>query len=237
VSSRPDAHLSTILSVQATCHTIRTPDKPRIIRPDDVDFRPDPTLYREASVPACIRLDVSAARPDFFHYSFKLQILSKFKKGNIDSTVRTHSFIRQESQFKFNRPDVCQHGLDARSTDMDCIFNFNRPDACLSWSGCALIRYGNCVLKINLSEGHPPWSGHTKPYMDITCSGRVTVRTTIHHCPEAALKQERFSVKILKILVAQLSIQTAHVHCPDGTRIFHSSRPFEPQPINRGLWH
>jgi hypothetical protein len=33
-------------------------------RPDDVDFRPDPPLYREASVPACIHSDVSAARPD-----------------------------------------------------------------------------------------------------------------------------------------------------------------------------
>jgi hypothetical protein len=44
------------------------------IHPDDVSYRldarqtsiirPDPTLYREASVPACIRPDLSAARPD-----------------------------------------------------------------------------------------------------------------------------------------------------------------------------
>jgi hypothetical protein len=33
-------------------------------RPDNVDFRPDPPLYREASVPACIRPDDLAARPD-----------------------------------------------------------------------------------------------------------------------------------------------------------------------------
>jgi hypothetical protein len=34
-----------------------------IICPDNVFFRPDPSLYREASVPACIRPDISAARP------------------------------------------------------------------------------------------------------------------------------------------------------------------------------
>jgi hypothetical protein len=64
VSSRPDAHLSTVPAVRTTCITVRTPDRPSIIRPNDVDFRPDPPLYREASVPACIRPDVSAACPD-----------------------------------------------------------------------------------------------------------------------------------------------------------------------------
>jgi hypothetical protein len=54
VSSRPDAHLSTVPSVQTTCHTVRTPDKSSIICPEDVYFRPDPSLYREAYVPACI---------------------------------------------------------------------------------------------------------------------------------------------------------------------------------------
>jgi hypothetical protein len=51
-------------SVRTTCHSIRTHDRPSIIRPDDVTFCPDAPLYREASVPACIRPDVSAARPD-----------------------------------------------------------------------------------------------------------------------------------------------------------------------------
>jgi hypothetical protein len=87
----------------------------------------------------------------------------------------------------------------------NCVFNFNRPDACLSWSGRALIRYGNCVLKINRLDGHPPCSGRAKPYVEIPCSGRATVRTAL-------------------------------VHRPDGTRIFHCSHPFEPQPINRGPW-
>jgi hypothetical protein len=72
VSSRPDIHLSTVPSV-------RTPNKPSIILLEDVEFRPDLSLCREAFVPACIRPDVSVARPDSFQYSTKFQILSKFK--------------------------------------------------------------------------------------------------------------------------------------------------------------
>jgi len=105
-----------------------------------------------------------------------------------------------------------------------------------AWSGRALIRYGNCVLKINRPDGLPPWSARAKSYMEITCSGRTTVRTTVPHRPNADLKQERFSAKISEFLVAQLSVRTAHVHRQDYTRIFHSSHPFEPQPINRGPW-
>jgi len=89
VPSRLDAHLSTAPAVRTTCHTVRTPDRPSIIRSDDVDFCLDPPLYREASVPTCICPDVSAARPDAYQYSTKLQILSKFIYGKIDATVRT----------------------------------------------------------------------------------------------------------------------------------------------------
>jgi hypothetical protein len=89
------------------------PDRPSIIHPDDVGFSPDPLLYREASVPACIRPDVSATRPDASQYLTKLHILSKFVYGKIDATirttwipVRTRFSLRQESQFKFHRPDA-----------------------------------------------------------------------------------------------------------------------------------
>jgi hypothetical protein len=58
------------------CH----PSRRRVYRPDLQDrsasfvrtkcsFRPDPILYREVSVPACIRPDVSAARPEASQYS------------------------------------------------------------------------------------------------------------------------------------------------------------------------
>jgi len=110
----------------------------------------------------------------------------------------------------------------------NCVFNFNRPDACLSWSGRALNSYGNYVLKINRSDGYPPWSGRAKPYLEITYSGRATVQTTVPHRPDAGLKQERFSAKISKFSVVQLSVWTAQVHRSDGVRTYHSSHPFKP---------
>jgi hypothetical protein len=45
--------IGSLTTVRMTSHSVRTPDRPSIIRPDNVDFRPDPPLYREASVPAC----------------------------------------------------------------------------------------------------------------------------------------------------------------------------------------
>jgi hypothetical protein len=123
--------VGSLSAFRTTCHPVRTlicplvhpsgrrailsgrPDRPSIIRPDNVDFRPDPSLHREASVPACIHSVVTAARPDVSQYSTKLQILSKFSYGKIYATVQTtwipvwtRFSLRQESQFKFNRPDA-----------------------------------------------------------------------------------------------------------------------------------
>jgi hypothetical protein len=64
VLSGPDVHLSTVPSVRTTCSSRLDARQTSIIRPDDVSFRPDPTLCREAFVPACIRPDISVARPD-----------------------------------------------------------------------------------------------------------------------------------------------------------------------------
>jgi hypothetical protein len=77
------------------------------------------------------------------------------------------------------------------------------------------------MSKINHPDGHLLWSGRAKAlygnYLQRTCDR-----------PNVALKQERFSVKISKFSVAQLSVRTAHVHRPDGVCTYHSSRPFEP---------
>jgi hypothetical protein len=64
VSSRPDIHLSIVPSVRMTCSPRPDARQTSIIRPDDVSFCLDPPLYQEASVPACIRPDLSVARPD-----------------------------------------------------------------------------------------------------------------------------------------------------------------------------
>jgi hypothetical protein len=67
--SRPDVHLSTVPSVRTTCHPVRMLDRPASSVWTKCSFRPDPILYREVSVPACIRPDVSAACPDTSQYS------------------------------------------------------------------------------------------------------------------------------------------------------------------------
>jgi hypothetical protein len=36
--------------VRTTCHTVRMPNRPSIIRPNDVHFRPNPPLCREGSI-------------------------------------------------------------------------------------------------------------------------------------------------------------------------------------------
>jgi hypothetical protein len=71
-------------------------------------------------------------------------------------------------------------------------FDFNCPDACLSWSERAHSKYGNCVLKINRPDGHPPWSERAKPYMEITCSGRATVRTRLSNKKDFQPKSQKF---------------------------------------------
>jgi hypothetical protein len=130
VSSRPDAHLSKASAVRTTCHIVRTPDRLKHHPSGRHGFPFGPSSV-----------------------STKLQTLSKIKYGKIAATVRktwilvwtrfslrqvrnsnstvrtmwipvrTHSFIRQESQFKYNRSDVSHHGPDACSTDMEITFS------------------------------------------------------------------------------------------------------------------
>jgi hypothetical protein len=196
VSSRLDAHLSTVPSVRTTCHTIWMPNRPSIIRSDDVDFLLDLPLYREASVPACIRSDVSATRSDGSQYSTKLQILSKFIYEKIAATVltmwipvRTRFSLMQESQFKFNRLDVCQHGPDARLTDMELRIQ-------LQPSGCLHIMVRTRAKHIWKLRVEDQLSGRPSPLVRTreALYGNYLLRTCDR--PDAALKQERFSAKI-----------------------------------------
>jgi hypothetical protein len=101
----------------------------------------------------------------------QLQILSKFKYGKTDSTVRTMWYpirtrisLRQESQFKCHRSDVhstVKEIADSTSTVRTSV-SFG-PDDCIA-------------------------------DMEIACWSSA-VWTTVSHCPDAALKQERFSAK------------------------------------------
>jgi hypothetical protein len=111
--SRPDAHLSTVPSVRTTCHSVRTPDSPASSVWTTCSFRPDPCTVSRSFCSSLVRTDVSAARPDAYQFSNGSLILSKFQEREDQSTVRTMWYpvrtcvsIRQESQFKINRPDV-----------------------------------------------------------------------------------------------------------------------------------
>jgi hypothetical protein len=85
--SLPDAHLSTVPLVRTTCPPVRTPDRPASSVRTKCSFRPDPILYREVSMPACIHPDVSAGRPDASQYSISFRFLSKFQEREDRSTV------------------------------------------------------------------------------------------------------------------------------------------------------
>jgi hypothetical protein len=112
--SRPDTHLTTVPSVRTTCHTARTLVRPSIICPDDVHFRPDPPLCREGSIQlASIRTFQQHVRTPLS--TRPVSDSSKFRKRKDCSTVQTMSYpvrtrvyVRQESQFKYPRPEVCE---------------------------------------------------------------------------------------------------------------------------------
>jgi hypothetical protein len=115
--------------------------------------------------------------------------------------VRTCISTRQESQFKYTRPDVRQPWSErAFIKEGNCRFDFNRQDDYLSWSGRSHINYGNCVLKISRPDVHPPWSGRAKPYMENTCSGCATVRTTVSSVQTRLLNRKDFQQNFWKIL-------------------------------------
>jgi len=128
--------------------------------------------------------------------------------------VRTLISVRQESQFKMNRPDIWQLW-----SGRWCIvygnwgFDFNRPEVSPLWSGRTRIRYGNCVLKFSRPDAPTPWSGRAKPVMS------HPVRTMF-------LYRKDFSTKISENLVAQLSVRTVMVHRPYGSQAYFSWRPF-----------
>jgi hypothetical protein len=215
--SRRDAYLSTYLSV-------RTLDRPASSVRTKCSFRPDPILYREVSVPACIRLDVSAACPDASQYSISFWFPSKFQEREDQSTVltmwysvRTRVSVRQESQFKYDRPDVWQPWSGrACIKEGNCPFDFNRPEECHHGSDARITDMEIACWRIVVRTPIPHGLDAREPYKEITCSGRATVRTMCHPVRTMSLNMKDFSAGISENLFAQLSVRTAHVHRPDG---------------------
>jgi hypothetical protein len=113
VSSRPDAHLSTVPSVRTTYHYVQTLDRQASSVWTTGFFRPDTYIVSRSFGASLLHPDVSVSRPDAYQFSNGSLILSKFQEREDQSTVRmmwypvrTRISVRQESQFKMNRPDI-----------------------------------------------------------------------------------------------------------------------------------
>jgi hypothetical protein len=214
MSSRPDAHLSTVPS-------IRTSDRQASSVRTTCFFRPDTYIVLRSFCASLLHPDVSAARPDAYQFLNGSLILSKFQEREDQSTVwtmwypvRTRISVRQESQFKMNRPDIRQLWSGRWCIVYgNCRFDFNRPDVSLSWSGRTRIRYGNCVLKFSRPDARSLlWKLLAA---DVRPSGRSS-----HPVRTMFLYRKDFSVKISENPVAQLSVRTAMVHRPDGPQAY-----------------
>jgi hypothetical protein len=89
VSSRPDAHLSIVPSVQTTCHFVRTSDRQASSVRTTCFFRPDTYIVSRSFCANLLRPNVSTEHPDAYQFSNGSLILSKFQEREDQSTVRT----------------------------------------------------------------------------------------------------------------------------------------------------
>jgi hypothetical protein len=172
------------------------PIRPNIIRLDDVHFRPDPPLCREVSIQLApvwtsqqpVRTPLGT-RPvsDYF------QVLIKERSINRPDDV-------------VSRPDACllKARIAIQISPSGRLLALVRTRSEQIWKLCVEVLPCGCSS---------PWSGRAKPYKEITCSGRTTVRTRL-------LNRKDFSAKFLENPVVQLSVQTDHVHRPDGAQLY-----------------
>jgi hypothetical protein len=130
------------------------------------------------TAPACIRPNDSAARPDDSAAHPDDTQCSTKASGFLSKTQIWEDYCHRLNDVDF-RPDALIH----KSSIAIQIQTSKRQS---SWSGCASIRYGNCVRQISRPDDHPPGPNTRSLYMEITCSGRANVWTTGHHRPDAA---------------------------------------------------
>jgi len=116
--------------------------------------------------------------------SFELLQLAYVRtiKQPVRKTINVRSSFRISFQTQIwddccNRPDDVDSRPDTlihKASIVIQIQTFGRQSA---WFGCVCIRYGHCVHQIDSPDAHPPGPDARNLYMEITCSGRVTVRT------------------------------------------------------------
>jgi hypothetical protein len=134
------------------------------VRTSWIPVRTFPFVEKFQTSLACIRPDVSATRPHDTQCPTKA------------SGFYSKTQIWEDSY----------HHSDALIHKASIAIQIQTSGLRSSWSGRASIRYGNCMHKINRPDDHPPGLDVRSLYMEITCSGRTTLRTTWHHRLDAA---------------------------------------------------
>jgi hypothetical protein len=130
-----------------------------------------------------------------------------------------------------NRSDDVDSRPDALIHKASITFKIQMSRRQSSWSGRASIRYGNCVHLINSSDDH---SDARRLGMEITCSGSAIIRTTGHHCLDAAQIRKEFQRNFRK--ADRTVVRPDALWLPSG-RCLGFIKPdvhLNPQPINRG---
>jgi len=195
-------------SAQFASQKIRFPAS----RPDDVSYCLDAQLSNASAVRTHIRLKHHPSRrrgfpsgPSSVSRSFELLHLASVR--TIHQPVLTTLSVQSSFRISFqtqkwgdccNRRDDMVSRLDVLIHKASIAIQIQTSGIQSAWSRRASIRYGNCVHQIDHPGAHPPGPETRSLYLEITCSGRATVWTTVHHHPDAALKQERSSAKFLE---------------------------------------
>jgi hypothetical protein len=147
-----------------------------VSRSDDVSYYPDALLSTASSV-----WTMRTFRPDLPLCREALNCSSLHLSGRFSNTSVRHSVFDKSFRISFQNTDI------GRLLPPSGRHRF--------LSGRTSIRYGNCVHQISRKDDHPSGPDAQSLYLEITCSGRATVRTTGHHRSNAAQKQERISAK------------------------------------------
>jgi hypothetical protein len=134
----------------------------------------------------------------------------------------------------YNRPDDMDSLPNALIHKASIAIQIQTSGLQSAWSGRASIRYGNCVYLINRSDDHRLDLDARSLCMEITCSQRATVLTIGHHRPNAALKQERSSVKFLKFRSHSCPSRRPMTTIQTGANFIKLDAHLNCQPINKG---
>jgi hypothetical protein len=208
VSSRPDAQLSNASTVRTTCQTVRTPIRLKHHTSERRGFPSGPSSM-----------------------SRRFELL---KLASVRTTFSVRSILGISFQNTITRrlmqPSERRGFPSGRAHPLGKYRNSN-SDVRMPIS---MVR--TRVHQISHPDYHPPGPDAQSLYMEIICSERATVRMTGHHCPYAALKQERSSAKFLKFRSHSCLSKRPMTTVRTVPSFIKLDAHLNCQPINRGSY-